>query len=186
MFDLYNTNANAANRLRPIGGPWSFFSRMRILAGGQILEDIDLYNRSTRCSTTITAEGSRYNDYSEGFGNVWEGFQDPNALNGAVNNGSAVSIIYLPGIPGASYQTVLFKPLSGILNQRKYIPLRFMPITIELSLVDDPLDPIYQILPINRLVRLFRPMPLQMLIHLQHGRSRMCKLSVILFLLTAA
>ena len=26
MFDLYNTNANAAKRLRPIGGPWSFFS----------------------------------------------------------------------------------------------------------------------------------------------------------------
>ena len=25
MFDLYNTNGTAANRLRPIGGPWSFF-----------------------------------------------------------------------------------------------------------------------------------------------------------------
>ena len=38
--------------------------------------------------------------------------------------------------------TVLFKPLSGILNQRTYLPSRFMPITIELSLVDVPLDPI--------------------------------------------
>ena len=90
----------------------------------------------------FSAEGSRYNDYSEGFGNVWESFQDPNVLNGAVNNGSALSIIYLPGSPGASYQTVLFKPLSGILNQRKYLPLHFLPITIELSLVADPLDPI--------------------------------------------
>ena len=36
MFDSYNTNANATNRLRPIGGPWSFFGRMSILAGGQI------------------------------------------------------------------------------------------------------------------------------------------------------
>ena len=45
MYDLHNTNAKAANRLRPIGGPWSFFNRMRILAGGQILEDIDLYNK---------------------------------------------------------------------------------------------------------------------------------------------
>ena len=72
MFDLYNTNANAANRLRPIGGPWSFFSRMRILAGGQILEDIDLYNRVHEMFNNFTAEGSRYNDYTEGFGNVWE------------------------------------------------------------------------------------------------------------------
>ena len=92
--------------------------------------------------SSFTAERSRYNDYSEGFGNVWEGFQDPNAFNGAVNNGSAVSITYLPWMPGASYQTVLFKPLSGILNQRKYIPWRLMQITIELSLADDPLEPI--------------------------------------------
>ena len=43
-FDLYNTNGTAANRLRPIGGPWSFFSRMRSLAGCQILEDMDMFN----------------------------------------------------------------------------------------------------------------------------------------------
>ena len=34
-------------------------------------------------------------------------------------------------------QTVLFKPLSGILNQRKHLPTRFVPLTIELSLVDE-------------------------------------------------
>ena len=89
---------------------------MRILAGGQILEDIDLYNRVHDMFNNFTSEGSRYNDYSEGFGNVWEGVQDPNALNGVANNANAVSTATLPGIPGASYQTVLFKPLSGILN----------------------------------------------------------------------
>ena len=26
MFDVHNTNTNAANKFRPIGGPWSFFS----------------------------------------------------------------------------------------------------------------------------------------------------------------
>ena len=78
---------------------------------------MDLYNKVHEMFNKITAEGSRYNDYAEGFGNVWEGFQDPNVLNGAVNNGSALSIIYPPRIPGASYQTVLFKPLPGILSQ---------------------------------------------------------------------
>ena len=75
---------------------------MRILAQGQILEDIDLYNRVHEMFNNFTAEGSRYNDYSEGFENIWDGVQDPNVLNGAVNNGSALSIIHLPGIPGAS------------------------------------------------------------------------------------
>ena len=106
---------------------------MKILAQGQILEDIDLYNLVHEMFNNFTAEGSRYNNYSDGFGHVWKGVQDPNALNGVVNNGSAVSTEYLPGIPGAQYQPVLFKPLSGILNQQKYLPLRVMPIAIELS-----------------------------------------------------
>ena len=42
MYDLHNTDASAGHRLRPIGGHWSFFSRMRVLAGGQILEDLDM------------------------------------------------------------------------------------------------------------------------------------------------
>ena len=113
---------------------------MKILAQGQILEDIDLCNRVHEMFNNFTAEGSRYNNYSDGFGHVWEGVQYPNALNGIVNNGSAVSTAYLPGIPSASYQTVLFKPLSGILNQRTYLPLRFVPVILELSLVIDPLD----------------------------------------------
>ena len=41
----------------------------------------------------LTAEGSRYNDYAEGFGHVWEGVTDPNALNGVDNNDIAVSTV---------------------------------------------------------------------------------------------
>ena len=138
MFDSYNTNANAAKRLRPIGGPWSFLSRINILAGGQILEDIDLYNRVHEMFNNFTAEGSRSNDYSEGFGYVWEGFQDPNVLNGAQR------IVYHTSAkdPRGIIPDISFNPLSGLLNQCKHLPLHYMPITIELSLVIDPLDPI--------------------------------------------
>ena len=39
--------------------------------------------------------------------------------------------------------TVVFKPVAGLFQSvRKFLPLQFMPITIELSLVDNPLDPI--------------------------------------------
>jgi hypothetical protein len=43
--------------------------------------------------------------------------------------------------------TVLFKPLSGILNQNKMLPLKYAPITIELELVDDVKEPIISDVP---------------------------------------
>ena len=110
-----------------IGGPLSFFSRMRIFAGGQILEDIDMYNRVHEMFSIFSAIDSRQNDYAEGFGSFWDNRVDNLHVN----------TYYLLGIPGLASQTVLCKPLSGILNQRKYLPIRFMPLTIELSLVDD-------------------------------------------------
>jgi len=47
-----------------------------------------------------------------------------------------------PGIFYDQAQTVLFKPLLGILNQPKYLPIRYCPITIELELVNDMKEPI--------------------------------------------
>ena len=70
---------------------------------------------------TLSTEGSRYDDYAEGFGNVWGsgGVYDSGArnLDGTANTGNAVSINQIPGIFGSSFQTVIFKPLSGIFNQ---------------------------------------------------------------------
>ncbi|MFM7984141.1 MAG: hypothetical protein ACKPKO_32930 [Candidatus Fonsibacter sp.] len=107
---------------RPIGGPWSFFTRMRILAGGQILEYIDMYNSVHEILSIFGTTESRINDFSEGFNNYWEHRVDTYDL----------TEVYLKGFPRNQSQTALFLPLSGILRQRKYIPLRYMPLTIEL------------------------------------------------------
>ena len=45
--------AAAGVRLRPISGPWSFFRRVRLMAGGSILDNIDYYNRT--CGVMHTA-----------------------------------------------------------------------------------------------------------------------------------
>jgi len=37
------------------------------------------------------------------------------------------------GISQGQSQRVLFKPLLGILNQPKFLPIRYMPLTIELE-----------------------------------------------------
>ena len=99
--------------------------------------------RFTRCSIIFIKRGSGYNDFAEGFGAVWEGFADNNALTLVeTSNDSVVKYAQTKGIPGQSFQTVMCKPVSGIFNQTKYLPLRFMPLTIELSLVDDVAEPI--------------------------------------------
>ena len=45
MFDVVNTDSTTAKELRVLGGPGSFFRRVRLLCGGITIEDIDDYSR---------------------------------------------------------------------------------------------------------------------------------------------
>ena len=127
MFDLRN-NAGPALILYPLGGPHSFFRRMRILAAGQLVEDIDNYNRIHEMMSTLTSADSRNNQAAEAFGTHWD------TGTGTYTTGN--------GIAGSTASSVLFKPLSGLLNQNKMLPIRYAPITIELELVDTATDPV--------------------------------------------
>ena len=80
---------------------------MRILAGGQILEYIDMYNRVHEMLSIFSARYSRQNDYAEGFGNYW----------GNTCDNVNVSPAYLKGVTESSSQTVMFKQFSRIFNQ---------------------------------------------------------------------
>ncbi len=102
MFDVRNTETtDATKKLRCLGSPWSFFRRMRILAGGQVVEDIDSYNRVHEMMHMLTASDSRVNDYGEGFGLTLTNLRTHNTA------------VELPGIEMSQSQSVLFKPLSG-------------------------------------------------------------------------
>ena len=133
MFTLNNDETDTAKKLRPLSGPWSFFRRMRILAAGQLVEDIDNYNRIHEMMSLVVAKDSRNNDASEAFGQIWDAQQWRNGQLTAEN---------FSGIPAASSLQVLFTPLSGLLNQNKMLPIRYAPITIELELVDTFEDPV--------------------------------------------
>jgi hypothetical protein len=133
MFDLLNDDNTTTKLLRPLGGPWCFFRRMRVLAGNQVIEDIDNYNRVHEMFSTLTATDSRINTAAEAFGQYW------NTRDSAT---IALNTSTLTGIKGGQSQTVLFKPLSGLLGQSKMIPLRYCPITLEFELVNNPNIPI--------------------------------------------
>jgi hypothetical protein len=129
MFDLENLDTDANKKLRTLSGPWSFFRRMRVVVGGQVVEDIDYYNRVHEMMSMLQAKDSRINESVEGFGQLFDHHR-----------------VYIEteyqGIPGNAKQTVMFKPLSGLFNQNKYLPIRYTPISLELELVDNVLDPI--------------------------------------------
>jgi hypothetical protein len=129
MFDVVNLDlgtSGAPEVLRPIGRPHAFFRRLRIAVRGQIIEDIDNYNRVSELFHILQSPQSRLNDAAEAFGYGY----DITSLD---------TTSELPGI--SDKQTVMFKPLSGLLSQTKYLPLRYTPLEIELELaeIDDPI-----------------------------------------------
>ena len=131
MFNLKNESADAAKRLRTLSGPWSFWRRMRVLCGGQVVEDFD-YARTSEMLCQLHSVDTRDNDDVEGFGYRY----DDAANSGAATTGS------LPGIPGGESRRVSFKLQSGLLNQSKWLPIRYAPLTLELELVNSSTDPI--------------------------------------------
>ena len=70
MFDVENLDTTANKFLRNISGPWSFFRRMRVIVGGQVVEDIDYYNRVHEMMSLLQAKDSRENESVEGFGQL--------------------------------------------------------------------------------------------------------------------
>ena len=64
FFDVRNTGTAP---LRVLAGPYSFFRRMRILCGNQLVEDIDYYNRVHYMFDILRAKHVRENEDAEGF-----------------------------------------------------------------------------------------------------------------------
>ena len=67
MFDFKNDHPD--RRLYPVGGVHWFVNRLRILAQGQVIEDINDYNRVHEMFQVFSASESRANEYASGFGN---------------------------------------------------------------------------------------------------------------------
>jgi hypothetical protein len=120
MYDLNNITTDTTNNgigdkiLRPVGGPWSFFRRMRVLAGGTIIEDIDNYARTHQQFHTLVSTAKRHNDTIEGFG------QEADILRFRGSHPDGL-LMQKPsnygGLSKGRAMTALFKPLSGRFTQ---------------------------------------------------------------------
>ena len=133
QFDLKN-NESAAKYVRPLGGPHLFFRRGRLMVNSTLCEDIQDYNRFHEMMDSMRPDHVRDNIDNEGFGYRWD-----DQYNKSIHT---MSIASIPGVKGATKQTVSFKPYFGLFNQSKLLPLKYAPLILEMEIVNSNFDPI--------------------------------------------
>ena len=121
-------------RIEPLSwNPAVFFRRARIIYGGVVVEDIDNFNRLSLMLTALKTEEEQNSIAGEGFCN----FDHKYATD---QQNDSRSTCRLEDYDQAGYVTtarrVLFKPIFGLFNQDKLLPLRYCPIQIELEFVN--------------------------------------------------
>ena len=139
FFTVQNLDQNLNRKLRPLAPPYSFFRRMRIIAGNQVIEDFDNYNRVHQMFSKLMSQGARKDEANEGFGYRYD--DEIQTLTNKVTEYLRYEVNAINCKGFKIQMTVGFKPLAGIFNQFKYLPLKYMgSLTIELELVSNDLD----------------------------------------------
>ena len=128
QYKITNKSGVGTENLYPIKSH-GFFTRLRVMSRGSLIEDIGEYNRVHEMFQTLRPDNETKSDYLEGFKNY-------TSLSFSVG-GDVLS--KFTKIEPSKDMTVCFRPLSGLLNQGHYIPLSFLPIEVELELSSDPL-----------------------------------------------
>ena len=121
--------------------PAVFFRRARLICGGQVIEDIDDFSRLSLMLADLLPEDDQHDIACEGFGNF--GF-----VKCEIAQATDERKIYRQGDYDRSGNVSLgrrvqFKPMLGLFNQEKLIPLRYCPIQVELELVNSQADAVY-------------------------------------------
>ena len=106
---------------------------MRITAGGSLVEDISEYSRTHEMIHMMKPADIRDNDTTEGF----------EYREGAIDNPTTAN---MAGIKGDSKQTVCFKPLSGLLQCGKMLPLAYIKggLVLEMELCNSFAEPLVE------------------------------------------
>ena len=112
---------------------------MRIIAGSQVVEDFDSYNRVHHMFSKLMSQGARRDEANKGFGYRY----DDELLTLVNKGGTALTYeVNSTNCPGFyNEMTCYLKPLCGLFSQFKYLPLIYMGnLTIELELVTNATD----------------------------------------------
>ena len=134
-----NNGAGLPIMVQPLSwNPTVFFRRARLICGGQVVEDIDDFNRLSLMPTDLLPEDDQSDIACEGFGN-FDLAKGEVAQAADQQKGYRQTDYDLSGNVILA-RRVMFKPMLGLFNQDKLLPLRYCPIQIELELVNSQAD----------------------------------------------
>ena len=154
LFQLNNLeDPFSAKRIQPLHwNPAVFFRRARLICGGVVLEDIDDFNRLSLMLTALKSIDDQKEIAMEGFG-CFTTVHDSNSgglaadPDGTAEDADGRKSYRIKDWDEAdrvlTSRKVLFKPMLGLFNQDKVIPLRFAPLQIELELVNNSADAVF-------------------------------------------
>ena len=126
-FTVENTDTSDNKRLRPLSPAYSFFKRVRLIAGNQLVEDIDYYNGNNHMMSCLMSKGARDNEEAQSFGYRYgDDLNTRRAVPASHHIGPAYDAYTIPGF--RRKMVVGFKPMLGLFNQFKYIPLKACPL----------------------------------------------------------
>ena len=175
--NLRNEDATESHFLRPLSGLHGFFARYRCTVGGQLVQDIDEYTRHCELYNSFKSVDARHSDDVEGsaqprwdddwrhkYANGLDQFVRLNAAGDAVEpspDGDSnfrdhiawgdISNRYtrhsMTGIRGGEHVRLGHKFKCGFLESNYYLPVRYAPLEIEVTLVSDRFSPIIQPVP---------------------------------------
>ena len=156
MFTIHNNNpASPPIKVKPLHwNPAVLFRRCRVICGGVVIEDIDDFNRLSLMLTAmkpvdeqkdIAIQGfglfDRVNDLDDAVATDWNTGRD--SLEDSDERKAYRANDWDEASEIKTQRTVLFKPLLGILDQEKLIPLRYAPLQFEFELVSNSADCVF-------------------------------------------
>ena len=162
--NLQNDDATATHFLRPLSGLHGFINRYRCTVGGQLVQDIDVYNRHCELYNSFKSQSARdMDDIESGAQPRWDddlrhtyatGLDQFIQVNGAGDgvelapndpdhrdHNNYGDLTYRPtrhsmsGIRGGGeYMRLGHKPMCGFLNSNYYLPVRYAPLELEFTI----------------------------------------------------
>ena len=122
--------------------PAVFFRRARLIAGGQVIEDIDDFNGLSLMLTSLLPEDEQTAMAVEGFGHYDHKFLTNEETHSDMDTYNQTHFEFASHVHDS--RRVVFKPMLGLFNQEKLLPLRYCPLQLELELVNNAGDAVIE------------------------------------------
>jgi len=122
--DATTQQPTAVTRMEPLGGPHIFIQRLRVLCQGQLVEQIDDYNRLYEFMVRQTSEDYQRQYAAMGFGLKTATPSDYTHLRGARR------------IRPGDGKTVGMPILCGLFQQHRFLAAQYMNLVLELTVAD--------------------------------------------------